>query len=180
MIKLEMIRDIFVRHGLGKEFSEQEPLLRWSQACGQPLARLTSPLRVSQGVLYVGVANHVIAQELSLMKEVYLQKLRELLAGPPLKDIRFRVSPQLAPPGRALPDDEPAIQLSLLDFEEQQRILDELHDASLREAFARLLDSLARADRARQLRGGRRCSGCGVHFEGQGSLCFNCQLERGA
>ena len=180
MIELAIIRDIFVRHGLGKEFSEQEPLLRWSQACGQPLARLTSPLRVNQGVLYVGVANHVMAQELSLMKEVYLQKLRELLTGPPLRDIRFRVSPQLAPPRRDPADDEPAIQLSLLDYEEQQRLLDQLDDESLREAFARLLDSLARADRARQLRGGRRCSGCGVHFEGQGPLCFNCQLERGA
>jgi hypothetical protein len=179
MIGLETIREIFQRNGLGEEFREQEPLLFWSRVAGEPLARLTDPMRVSQGVLYIEVNNHVIAQELSLMKDAYIKKINELLGESRVQDIRFRVRTN-SPSQTMTPPDESGIQLSLLEREEMERVLDELEDPQLREAFAGLMNALAVADRARQAQGGHRCAVCGVHFTDEGELCFNCQLERGA
>lgn len=179
MIGLETIRAIFERNGLGEEFREQEPLLFWSRVAGESLARLTDPMRVSQGVLYIEVSNHVIAQELSLMKEAYVKKLNEQLGEARVQDIRFRVkSTSSARPAPTL--DENGIQLSLLEREEMERILDELKDPQLRAAFAGLMNALAVADRTRQAQGGHRCAVCGVHFADEGELCFNCRLERNA
>lgn len=178
-IDLAMIRQFFERNGLGQEFREQEPLLFWPRVAGEPLARLTEPLRVNQGVLYIEVSNHVIAQELSLMKDVYVKKINELLGEARVQDIRFRVG--TAPLARPTPPpDDKGTQLSLLEREEMERILDELEDPQLRPAFAGLMQALAVADRARQAQGGHRCAVCGVHFTGEGQLCFNCRLERGA
>ncbi len=179
MIDLVTIRSIFERHGLGEAFREQEPLLFWPRVAGESLTRLTSPLRVNQGVLYVEVSNHVIAQELSLMKDAYLKKINELLGESRLEDIRFRVGLKSAPPSTRAPD-EAAIQLSLLEREERERILDELKDLELREAFSSLMNALDASDWTRRAQGWRRCAICGIHLVDQGEICFNCQLDRGA
>jgi len=180
-ISLETIRAIFERNGLGEEFREQEPLLLWPRVAGKGFAHLTEPLRVTHGVLYIGVRHHAVSSELNTMKQAYLKELNQLLDEPRLQDIRFQVlsNPSFRPKISA---DESGIQLNLLEREEMERILDELKDPELRAAFADLMSALAAADRTRQAHGWRRCALCGLHLlrEGdQGEICFNCQLERG-
>jgi len=111
-IDLEELARLFVRWGLTEEFREQLPLFLWAEAVGPKLARLTRPLRVREGVLFVEVSNPVLAQELELLKERYLARLNELLRArarshPRLQpitsrveDLRFRVSGVILEPDR--------------------------------------------------------------------------------
>ena len=173
-ITLEEIRRIFERQGLGKEFIEQEPLLLWPRVAGEKLSRLTQPLRVRQGVLYVEAANHVVAQQLSLMKDAYLNRLNAFVSEGRVVDLRFRVGDSSRPSRAEVPEVE---QLSLLEREKLSHLLDEAKDPDLRKAFESVILALARWDRERAVRGCARCAICGIHHDGEGEICYCCQLE---
>jgi hypothetical protein len=173
-IELQEIQRIFEREGLGEEFKEQEPLLLWPQVVGEQMSKLTQPLRVRQGVLYIEAASHVVAQQLSLLKEAYLNRLNELLGEERLADLRFRVSRSL----KTLPHEaSEGEQLSLLERERLVRLLDELEDPHLREVFERLILAVAKRDQVRAAQGYKQCAVCGVHHDGQGEICYYCELE---
>jgi hypothetical protein len=172
-ITLEEIRRIFERQGLGKEFTEQEPLLLWPRVTGEKMSRLTQPLRVRQGILYVEAANHVVAQQLSLMKDSYLNKLNAFVSEGRVVDVRFRVGDS-SRPSREVRDAE---QLSLLERERLEQLLDEAKDPDLRKAFESVILALARRDRGRAARGCAQCTVCGIHHDGEGEICYYCRLE---
>lgn len=83
---------------------------RWRDAVGARIARVTAPGDVQDGVLTVRVVSPSWAQELSLLSEQILERLRG--AGFELRSLRFmlssrldtpRRSPQKAPPPRVSP-----------------------------------------------------------------------------
>jgi len=173
-IRIQEIRRIFEREGLGEEFKEQEPLLLWPQVAGEQMSMLTQPLRVRQGVLYIEAASHVVAQQLTLFKEAYLKRLNELLGEERLADLRFRVSSS----SKTIPPEASGgKQLSLLERERLMQLLDELEDPRLRELFERLILAVAKRDQVRAAQGQRRCAVCGVHHDGEGEICYYCELE---
>ncbi len=175
LINLEEIRRVFERQGLGKEFLEQEPLLFWPRVAGTHMSRLTQPLRVRQGVLYVEAANHVVAQQLSLMKDAYLTKLNAFLSEGRVIDLRFRVrssSRSQAPEPR-----QEGEQLSLLEREKLEQLLDGVEDPQLRRAFEGVILALAKRDREREAHGCSVCKICGVHHDGEGAVCYYCHQE---
>ena len=173
-ITLTEIRRIFERQGLGKEFIEQEPMLLWPRVAGQQMGRLTQPLRVRQEILYIEATNHVVAQQLNLMKNAYLNKLNGLLSEQRLVDLRFRVGGS----SRSLaPDPFEGEQLSLLEREKLEQLLDEAQDPLLRKAFESVILALAKRDRERAAHGYTRCEICGVHHDGEGRICYYCQQE---
>jgi hypothetical protein len=181
-ITIQEIREFFERLGLRQEFYEQEPLLLWPEVAGPQMSRLTEPLRVRQGILYVETSNPVVAQQLSLMKDVYLRKLNDLLGEERILDLRFRVGRSLRPvphPGESSAG-RASEQLSLLEREKLMQLLDEVNDSKLRAAFERLMLASAKLDRARQAQGGRRCEICGVYHDDEGDVCYYCRLEGGA
>ena len=173
-ITLTEIRRIFERQGLGKEFIEQEPMLLWSRVVGQQMSRLTQPLRIRQGVLYVEATNHVVAQQLNLMKNAYLNKLNGLLSEGRLMDLRFRVGGLSQPLAQDPPEGE---QVSLLEREKLEQLLDEAKDPQLRKAFECVILALAKRDRDRAARGYARCEVCGVHHDSEGRICYYFQQE---
>jgi len=172
-ISLDEIRQVFERQGLGKEFIEQEPLLLWSRVVGAQMRRLTQPIIVRQGILYVEAANHVVAQQLSLMKNAYLNKLNAFLSEGRLVDLRFSVKGGVRSPTR---DAEEVEQLSLLEQEKLEKLLDE-SAPELREALRQLFLALAKKDRARAALQWKPCVICGVHHDGEDRTCYYCQQE---
>ena len=185
-ITLRDIRALFERLGLAESFYEQEPLLLWPQVAGPQISRLTRPLRVRQGVLYVEAANHAVAQQLSLLKDAYLSKLNALLGEPRLRDLRFRVGSAFSLRLRRDREQErggtgaqaQGESLDLLERERIRRLVDELDDPKLKGIFEAWIQASVRRDRERARRGGKRCTTCGVHHEEEGDVCYYCGLER--
>ena len=175
-----ILRQIFTSHGLAEEFREQEPLFLWEEAVGEQVARLTVPLRVREGTIFVEVQSHVIAQELSMLKEGYIRKINNLLGEERVRDIRFRVGAG----GVLRQREEEAIRLeevplSAEEQEEIEHLVSDVEDGRLREALRRFFITERRIERLREERGFHRCPRCGVLHSGNGELCFYCQLESG-
>jgi predicted nucleic acid-binding Zn ribbon protein len=64
----------------------------WSAAVGERLAAVASPVSERSGVLTVECADAVWTQELDLMQEALLQRLREELGEEAPQALRFRVN----------------------------------------------------------------------------------------
>ncbi len=63
----------------------------WAEAVGEQLADVTAPASERGGTLTVDCADSVWAQELDLMQEALLGRLREVLGEAAPKALRFRV-----------------------------------------------------------------------------------------
>ncbi len=182
---LGLLRQIFTRHGLAEEFQEQEPLFLWEEAVGERIARLASPLRVREGILFVEVKSHVLAQELSLLKEDYIRKLNRLLGEERVRDIRFRVGIGVGLEGEGAPraqEPPPRLEEVSLNPEEQEEIdglVREIEDERLKEALRAFFLTERRIERLRLERGFKRCTRCGGLYKDGGELCLYCRLESG-
>jgi len=175
-----VLRRIFTTHGLAGEFHEQEPLFLWEEAVGEQIARLTTPLRVREGTIFVEVQSHVHAQELSMLKERYIKKINELLGEERVRDIRFRISAGGVLRGEGKePVELEEVPLSAEEQEEIVHLVSDVEDARLREALRAFFITERRIEHLREERGFKRCPRCGVLHCGDGKLCPYCQLELG-
>jgi predicted nucleic acid-binding Zn ribbon protein len=64
----------------------------WSAAVGERLAAVATPVSEREGVLTIECADAVWTQELDLMQETLLHRLREELGDQAPKALRFRVN----------------------------------------------------------------------------------------
>lgn len=74
-------------------------LSEWQNAVGEKLAQRTHPERIADGVLTVRVPSSTWAQELSLLSQVVLDRLKA--GGHSIQRLRFHVSP--SPPQPEIP-----------------------------------------------------------------------------
>jgi len=172
---LEELRQIFVRHGLSSQFSEQQPLLIWDRVVGENIRRITAPLYVRSSVLYVETPSHVVSQELSLMKELLLRKLNEALGEERLKDIKFKVGKikHYKQEGSSLE----GVSLSVEEQEKIKQIVAKVEDAKLKEALERFMVTMKKVEKVREQEGWKRCPSCSTLHPGTEALCFACKLE---
>lgn len=64
----------------------------WASAVGDQLATAATPVSERDGTLTIECADAVWAQELDLMQEALLQKLREAVGDQAPRELRFRVN----------------------------------------------------------------------------------------
>jgi len=65
----------------------------WSQAAGEAFAGQSEPVSERAGVITVGCASAVWAQELDLLSERVVQRLNEALGRPAVKGLRPQARP---------------------------------------------------------------------------------------
>lgn len=176
----EYLERIFTRHGLGQEYKEQEPLFLWEEVVGENIAKLTSPLRVRDRVMFVEVQNSVIGHELSLMKEDYISKVNERLGKKRIKDIRFRVG-QVGKPGerKGKKVDLKAILLSDVEKGRIEQMVKDIGDERLKKALVEFIVTEKKMEQLRQEEGWKRCPICNVVHDGEDEVCVACKLETG-
>lgn len=64
----------------------------WAQAVGQQLAAVATPVSERAGTLTIEVTDSVWAQELDLMQDALLERLREALGDSAPQALKFRLS----------------------------------------------------------------------------------------
>jgi len=103
-------------------------LADWRRAVGARLSDRTLPERVSDGVLTVRVPSSTWAQELSMLSQTVVERLRE--AGHPVERLRFNVAP---PSNTAL---VPVLQVGKSSLPESlERSIARIEDEELRLAL---------------------------------------------
>lgn len=177
-MRLKELERLFAGCGLTEAFAEQEALFRWPQVVGERTARLTEPLSVREGVLYVRVGNHVSAQEYTLMREAWLQRLNARLKRP-LKDIRFKVAP-INTISSKTPEalDVDGIQLNEQELADVQNMVSEIADERVKRSFQKLIEAHKKLQKLRAQRSAeKKCPGCGLYHDAVEVLCVYCRLE---
>lgn len=82
----ELIRSL----GIQPKLKEYEAVLQWEAVVGEQIARVTTAMRITQGTLFIKVANSVWRYELTLRKKEILHRLNAALGGEVVRDIKFQ------------------------------------------------------------------------------------------
>ena len=88
-----ILSELFTRRGYGRVQAENEFAEAWQVAAGEELAAQTCVGRLRRGVLEVGVANSLVAQELVFCERKIIRRLREQLPQATIERLRLRVGP---------------------------------------------------------------------------------------
>jgi hypothetical protein len=134
---------VLERYGVARTVRAHRLVTEWSSIVGPRIAARAWPESISGGVLWVRVANAAWLQELSLLRDDLLERVREALqGGPEIEDIKLRLRPKGADPDdrpttrrppsrpRLLPRREPAAGPQL---ETIRREVDAVDDPDLRD-----------------------------------------------
>jgi|Deesub1362B_J571_1020462.scaffolds.fasta_scaffold01386_10 hypothetical protein len=161
------------RYGLEGKLREQLIVVEWNAEA--PVGTQgTKPLYVKDRVLYLGVRNHVIVQELSLRKESLIRGLRE--KGYEIEDIRFQIIPPDSPP----PQLPLVVEVTTEDESWAQRVLEDIElPEGLRKRMIAFLATARARERAMLAAGAQKCHSCGAVFFGEGDCCPICLVEAG-
>jgi predicted nucleic acid-binding Zn ribbon protein len=71
----DLLARVLNRKGLGAKLEAVSVLTEWESLVGPQIAAVTHPQRVSEGVLFVGVATSAWLMELNLMKAELMRRL---------------------------------------------------------------------------------------------------------
>ena len=160
------------KYGLEGKLREQLIVVEWDVDAPEELRSGTKPLYVKDRVLYLGVRNHALAQEINLRKRELIRELQE--KGYEIADIRLQIVP-LNPPAsleeimvEVTPEDEAWAQGALREVEVPE---------GLRRRMAAFLAAARARERAMLAAGARKCHSCGAVFFGEGDVCPICHVE---
>ncbi|UCH34336.1 MAG: DUF721 domain-containing protein [Armatimonadota bacterium] len=180
----EVLDDVMRRHNLARRARQWGALSVWAEVVGKDIARNAWPIRVRDGVLLVGVANHVWAQTLHLMRAAILEALNARLGEEVLREMHVRVTvrdKRTAAARDAGDSTERRSALPPLTREEQERVREiaaSVTDPELRAKVRRAAAGLLRLRRLRDTQGRRRCPRCGRPLAAPGRTCSACAAGR--
>jgi hypothetical protein len=118
----------------------------WNEVVGKPVARNAQPEKIRRGTLFVKVSSPVWMQQLQFMKDLIADKLNRRLGAEVVNNIFFFVgqlpTDEIADEPRADAENETNASAPLDNIDE--RFLDDLPDAEIRQAFKKVLRGYAR------------------------------------
>jgi HD superfamily phosphohydrolase len=136
----------------------------------EKLSDKSEPLWIKEGVLHVVVEDTMYLHHMSMNKNKYLRKVREVLKADYVKDIRFSISK--------------VQNLKHLDFkdvkvknEKNEKFISELKELSLEEKIYILKRKAREREQALELKGYKKCGICGMMFLGEAEACKLCSLK---
>jgi hypothetical protein len=159
----DVIREAFRRGGLIRGVRRAEAVLQWAQVVGPEVARFSSAVGLTGGVLIVDVPDPETAMHLGMQRHHILAAYRDRLGSGAVRDVRFRV-------GRAEPDDDPPTPAAPdvpPDPESVAALARAMHalDASVAGPAMRAGKALLTLHARRRAAGWRSCAVCGVPCE---------------
>ena len=86
----DALREMLHRMGISKPLAEYDVLTSWEECVGEQVAKMTTPERIVNGVLFVHVTSAPWRAELSLRRLEILRKINARAGAPIIRDIQFR------------------------------------------------------------------------------------------
>lgn len=172
VVIMNWVNEVLGRYNLEGEHQTQRVLLFWDTIVGHQIAQVSRAERFLNGTLWVAVASPIVSQELSFLKDQYIERLNAEIGKDIIQQIRFI-------PGRfkkAIPRKH--VTLPPFESEEAHKQFSALPDPILRDLFEQLYLTLRKREVALLSAGGKRCSHCGVVFLGEGEICPGCRFDR--
>ena len=86
----QAIQELTSSLGIRKTLSEYDVIVSWADIVGEAIAKVTTPVRIENGILLVQVSNAPWRSELSMRRLEILEKVHTHSGKRLVKDIRFR------------------------------------------------------------------------------------------
>jgi len=81
----KLLRDLNIE----QKVNQSQAIVLWPKIVGKRIAKISTPERISNGVLFVKVSSEIWRTELVFMKYKILHRLNQKLGQGVIKDIRF-------------------------------------------------------------------------------------------
>lgn len=160
---------------------EAKAILLWSEIVGPQLAKVTEPKTYNNGTLVITVRTSSWNQELTFQKSAIIQKYRERLGKPFVRDLRFvvgTVGSAGVQTAHTPPEEEVRrIRIPREEVEEITRA-SACDDPELEQAIRRALTREAQLRHWRLQHGARECSQCGAAHRTPYAICPACRLDQ--
>ena len=82
-----VLKNLLMRYGLSDGIHQQEALLLWPDAAGEKIAKVSRPLRIEHGRIFVEVDNTVWRQEILLHKKLIIERLNKRFENEIIKEL---------------------------------------------------------------------------------------------
>lgn len=86
-----VLPEIFHEFDLEKSFTMESLKSIWPYIVGDIISTHSMPERISRGILYISVDHSVFANEISLLQDIILKKIRDIPFSDEVKKIRAEV-----------------------------------------------------------------------------------------
>jgi predicted nucleic acid-binding Zn ribbon protein len=85
----QALRSLLEKSGLGERLEEATIVPEWAERVGPSIAAVTTPLRVSRGILFVAVRSSAWLMELRLMEAEIRERLNQDRSRGRIREVRF-------------------------------------------------------------------------------------------
>jgi predicted nucleic acid-binding Zn ribbon protein len=85
----QLIQQFLQSTGISEKIEENYAMAYWDKIVGKEISEQTEPYRISDGVLFVKVADPAWRNELQFFKTEIINKLNKILKNSAVKDIKF-------------------------------------------------------------------------------------------
>jgi predicted nucleic acid-binding Zn ribbon protein len=86
----DALREMLRRMGISRPLAEYDVLTSWEECVGEQVAKVSTPERIVNGVLFVHVASAPWRAELSLRRAEIVRKINSRAGTAVVRDIQFR------------------------------------------------------------------------------------------
>jgi hypothetical protein len=83
------LAELIKEWGIQTKLLEARAVLSWKEVAGESLSRVSEPLAVKRGTLFVSIEGSVWKHQLSFLKRDIIEQLNRRVGGDVIKDIRI-------------------------------------------------------------------------------------------
>lgn len=165
-----LFEDVLRRYGLSEAYAQQEAVRLWPLVAGQ-LAKLANAMYVEEGTLHIAAVNATVAHELRFLAEELIRRLNRRLQGRTIRQLKIRIDP-------GAPAPRPSIRRTATHAEDDaQQMFSAIPDSDLQNLFVKLYVEQRNWEETRLGAGARRCTRCGIVYEGRTPICPGCRYD---
>ena len=144
----ELLNSLIQKKGWKKQISRNRVFLLWDRIVGEDIAVHAQPFVVRGKTLWLNVSDSVWMQQLQFQKMTILERIKQVLPGSSITDIRFQIDTSL---GRSRPEQQlPEPQSTPPDPQKKEKfdkMISTLKDEEMRQAMEHLWLKLEQARR---------------------------------
>lgn len=142
----ELLNSLIQKKGWKKQISRNRVFLLWDRIVGEDIAVHARPFVVRGRTLWLNVSDSVWMQQLQFQKMTILERVKQVLPGSSINDIRFQIDTSLGRPRPIQQSSEP--QSTPPDSQKKEKfdkMISTLKDPEMRQAMERLWLKLEKA-----------------------------------
>ena len=145
----ELLNSLIQKKGWKKQITRNRVFLLWDRIVGEDIAVHARPFVVRGEILWLNVSDSVWMQQLQFQKMTILERIKQLLPGSSINDIRFQLDTDLGRP-RPVKEQPSEPRTTPPDPQKKEKfdeMISTLKDEEMRRAMEHLWLKLERARR---------------------------------